>query len=1440
MELSIEIVEGRGFPKCPYGHRVVIQTTYGNQMKETLPSSMGRGTRVNDPFWKAGGATLNWNFTKSEWRKCKSVAPRMKLNVYTRPAGDRQTSQRAQFVGFCMVDLRHAEVTLADPQAARFDWYSMSGHNPGQLKIRVRLRGMLSQPPKPCGIAARQDTEEDHEESGSESEEKEEEKGAVSQQAVTPRSSNEYAPHALREAAANDEPAVAVGTSDDAIVIGERDKADQHFNLTISLTGVSGLHSILSDRKGPINLWFSYKIFGVLIQTDTFTFPKASKFPNVEDSFVLRSNVNSLIQWTELQPPVHVMLCTEGEVLALVEIPLDQLVKRNRYGKEYSLASAELRGGFDIQPLKPLAASARYEVATDEFTAQLHGIVSLMPQAQHGMTTDHGRKDRRAALPPRPPRESQSRLDTVKSAAAGPYEEERTDQAQRQIPVVVPPSFEPASAYTFNLQHRGQIESGESGDESNQERSIYVDVRGVSFNKVALFEEDNRDTSAWLELGIGRFVCLCNERLNLKDATLKEDAEEDEPVWHALDELQMQAVFPLTSTREQGGDILTVRVLSTNATPQNEEEIPDDYAFCIGFANSVDLCSGAECSVPLYKVEDLQRYQSSSTDAHGDVGTTMQPVAWVALAPGEASTVTTPQESTPYDTDSENVAIEYETKKRLTHRDPEFARRSQRQVSSRELSEENKASIQQKINNSAMAANEDLNHFRLSFEVRSVKSLSQSSNVYCTSRFDQYKFAHAAIHRATEAEQAAHFYEQANMQAEKTASSLSKLKLRTRPTVHVSPNSEENLPHSFRLFEFVSSGEKLVQELQKSLKVDLWHRDRKRFEHDQKIGTAELCPAEVVLSKCLYRCPFTQKIFSSKANYNRHIMHLKANQDTSRPFASATEKKHKHSEKRMPEEESDEDEDKEFSWDIPPVTIQIFDVYLPLLAFAKESEFNAGLGFGGPRGTEGYQAPKGTAPGGEPSNRVQVTGYVRSLVILEDFGPTTHLTSGSASSKTAVSTPSRALEFYGIHSIPANSKYSADPEEGRPDELLGKSAAAVGSAIPYPPGLAEHFSRQEAFSSGNTYNDRMELPAERKSSQAHSGNYYSGVGSQGHWSASYQRATSFDDLPPAIRADALRAFERWREEAEESWIAELKEKERKKLNELEKEYQEREEQRQAEMKSLTSEYATLESQLKKAIAKAERRALTLESKLTAADEQAKSKLASVEEKEKRVEEEVQMKVASEKAKNDALKERIKSLESEVDRERKRSEQVQDEFTKYRSAQSETPEAALREKISKIEGENLSLQRELNDMKEKYNNERQQSSKLRAQVFVLAREVSKYRAKEREAAEQELARLRVEYLAREERYVLDDDRATLRKIREQLHQVQDEDIDQSGSAREDPLRYRGHTEQNEAYESKVTESLYPSSSAATTQSPTETDEFHSAAVSIPRQDAPHPS
>ncbi len=79
-------------------------------------------------------------------------------------------------------------------------------------------------------------------------------------------------------------------------------------------------------------------------------------------------------------------------------------------------------------------------------------------------------------------------------------------------------------------------------------------------------------------------------------------------------------------------------------------------------------------------------------------------------------------------------------------------------------------------------------------------------------------------------------------------------------------------------------------------------------------------------------------------------------------------------------------------------------------------------------------------------------------------------------------------------------------------------------------------------------------------------------------------------------------------------------------------------------------------------------------------------------------------------------------------------------------------------------------REIDSLKQDIKEKEALQETTRVQMIRLAKELARMRQEERERSQRDLEKLRVEYLAREGRYVLDGDRATLRDIRQQLENL----------------------------------------------------------------------
>jgi hypothetical protein len=136
--------------------------------------------------------------------------------------------------------------------------------------------------------------------------------------------------------------------------------------------------------------------------------------------------------------------------------------------------------------------------------------------------------------------------------------------------------------------------------------------------------------------------------------------------------------------------------------------------------------------------------------------------------------------------------------------------------------------------------------------------------------------------------------------------------------------------------------------------------------------------------------------------------------------------------------------------------------------------------------------------------------------------------------------------------------------------------------------------------------------------------------------------------------------------------------------------------------------------------------------------------------------------------------RCKELESNVGRlqeqlqlERARNKELDDEFARYRAAQRSTPEAKLRTDVARLMGEQRELEATLQREREARQHEARLKDDYCAKMELLARVLRKERRQRAERAGEQLEQLRLQYLAREERFVLDGDRQELQSIKQEL-------------------------------------------------------------------------
>ena len=179
----------------------------------------------------------------------------------------------------------------------------------------------------------------------------------------------------------------------DAIPVGLA--GGRKYWLRIALRGARGLGNLfLSESKKTTTsrVWLSYKLFGVLVQSDAATSLNAAALvkPTV-DAFALRGSLSHLALFLAALPPLEVHVCVPGRVLAVARVDLSRLVDalptavrpirlaeglvpggEADAGIEETFAGAELEGGFELSHMSGLDV-------TQGVRAFIDAVVTLEP-----------------------------------------------------------------------------------------------------------------------------------------------------------------------------------------------------------------------------------------------------------------------------------------------------------------------------------------------------------------------------------------------------------------------------------------------------------------------------------------------------------------------------------------------------------------------------------------------------------------------------------------------------------------------------------------------------------------------------------------------------------------------------------------------------------------------------------------------------------------------------------------------------------------------------------------------------------------------------------------------------------------------------------------------------------------------------------------------------
>lgn len=249
--------------------------------------------------------------------------------------------------------------------------------------------------------------------------------------------------------------------------------------------------------------------------------------------------------------------------------------------------------------------------------------------------------------------------------------------------------------------------------------------------------------------------------------------------------------------------------------------------------------------------------------------------------------------------------------------------------------------------------------------------------------------------------------------------------------------------------------------------------------------------------------------------------------------------------------------------------------------------------------------------------------------------------------------------------------------------------------------------------------------------------------------------------------------QRWLQEQrmeQTQWKRRLEVAESARMQELEEEWARREEERSSLVRSAQGEYERLEKTLRVSLLDLEARERRLAIAETALQREQQTQREENELVRKRLQSEQTHALSLAHKQSEALEKRVSVLERQLSDAEKRARLVEADFAEYRLQQRKVPESRLREEISALKGSLLELEKQKMEQVRLREIAEANASTLTLQLEKMARLVQNEKKKNEARVADELEKLRVKYVAREEKYVLDGDREELRAIKKQLDEL----------------------------------------------------------------------
>ena len=386
------------------------------------------------------------------------------------------------------------------------------------------------------------------------------------------------------------------------------------------------------------------------------------------------------------------------------------------------------------------------------------------------------------------------------------------------------------------------------------------------------------------------------------------------------------------------------------------------------------------------------------------------------------------------------------------------------------------------------------------------------------------------------------------------------------------------------------------------------------------------------------------------------------------------------------------------------ITVKAHDQYFQVITEVEEAN-----------GTEGMV------------KRVAKVASVRVVLFLEDLGPST---APPSNGKMMVSSSSSIREQPGNRSGSSSRNFSEDDRLSMQDSTLNFSQSMVNPARNQTiNSQTSTFNRNSSFQSNNNSNVTAEMIANDSITQT--------------------------------------ALQKWFADEYAEWEDRMKKKEMTRMKQLEAEWSSRESERHQAIVDAQQRYELIENKLRQKLSSVEKRERELS--IQEADLKRAAELQAAESKifQRRLEEELQHKLNIEKQRSAHLEKRMKEAEKARTVAKRRVESIEEAYHKYKEDQRKTPESKLRQKINHLMVEKAEIEAKRVQQESESKLKDETLKQYKEQLSRLVKELQAERREKREASEKGLEQLRLQYLAREERYILDGDRQELRSIKDEL-------------------------------------------------------------------------